>query len=537
MDRVLDMPAGSRWGAALLVAALSACTAVPQHSGPGPDDDGGTDSETYSDSDTESTTTEDLLPEWRLTWAEQFGGGGEDVSYKIARAGPDTFVTTGWFSAEVSFGGTVMNGWGGHMFLMKMNLGGKVEWATWAGYGYTVGRRTAVSGSGEIGVTGYFGNDALFGDGEPNETWLHEDANGDAGFLALYTEDGDLAWVRGFAPVDEACSGATTDGLAFFPDGTVLVTGWFAGEMTLDQDVTLSSPGEKSAFLARFDPGGNLVWGRRVGGPGLTLGGDVLVLPDGSFLLMGTFQGIVVLGEGEDAETALETKGAASAFLARFDGEGDLCWASDLGIDGSMILISHLGSLALLDNGDVTLAGQFSEGSMPAGDGQDLSPVEAPGQGLFLARYTTGGSHVWTRVVPVNDSWWGILWDVAELGDGSLVAVGQFSGTAVFDPGEPEEHSLQVFHQGSLDGFLAAWSAEGDFLWALRQGSEMGFDRLAGIASFSDVSDGHDIIIAGGSFERDGVFGTGGGDEVTLQATGDVSRSDIVLLRFDREEP
>jgi hypothetical protein len=475
-----------------------------------------------------------LLPEWRLTWAEQFGGGGEDVSSKIARAGPDTFVATGWFSAEVSFGGTVMNGWGGHMFLMKMNLGGKVEWATWAGYGYTVGRRTAVSGSGAIGVTGYFGNDALFGDGEPDETWLHEDANGDAGFLALYTEDGELVWVRGFAPVDEDYSGATADGLAFLPDGSVLVTGWFAGEMTLDQNVTLSSPGEESAFVARFDPDGGLVWARRVGGPGLTIAGDLLILSDGSFLLMGTFQGSVVLGEGEDAETILQSMGEESRFLARFEENGELCWANDLGIDGTMYLSHSIGSLALLDNGDVALTGQFNKGSMPAGDGQDLSPVEAPGQGLFLARYTPDGSHVWTRVVPVSGPW-DALWDVAELGDGSLVAVGQFAGAAVFNPGEPEEHVLEGPQEGIFDGLLAAWSADGSFLWALRQGGEHGFDHLIGIASFSDASDGHEIIVAGGLFERNAVFGTGGGDEVPLQATGDVSRPDIVILRFDRE--
>jgi hypothetical protein len=522
----------------LLITVLSCCSPVPAGSGPPPDDDGGSDSETGSgtntESDTDSATTEDQLPGWHLEWAEQIGSSGQDMLLSLARCDTESFVATGWFSGEVSFGGVAMSGAAGHMFLVKMNLGGKVEWATWAGHGYTNGLGIAHSAeTGRIAVSGYFGNDAVFGSGETNETWLHEDANGDAGFLAVYEEGGELAWAAELAPVGESLSGANGDGVTFFPDGSVLVTGWFAGEMTLGQDLALSSPDEISAFVARFDPDGEPVWARRIGGQGRTESYGLAVLPNDSFALLGTYRGTALLGEGEPGETALQTLGEESSFLARFDGNGDLCWAVDLGIDAFVSSFSSFGRLLLLANGDIALTGQFTGGSMLAGDGESLSPVEAPDQGLFLARYTTEGANIWTRVATVGSNY-SLLEGVAELGDGTLVAAGRFSGTATFTGPDQETCQLQADDLG--DGLLAAWSADGSFLWALRQGGNHGEELLRGVAAFPGTGDDIDVLVVGGFFCHDVLWGTGGDDLAPLTAAGDYDQGDdIVLLRFDRE--
>ncbi len=527
-----SLPAWSRSVVLSLVAIAAGCTAASSQSHP-VDTDSETESgtDTGSETDTESATTEDQLPGWHLEWAEQIGSSGQDVTISLARCGPDTFVVTGWFQGEVSFGGIAMNGWGGHMFLVKMNLGGKVEWATWAGHGYTVGMGVAHSAeTGRVAVCGYFGNDAVFGEGAPNETWLLENANGDAGFLAIYEEEGDLAWAAGLAPTGESFSGAEGSEVVFFPDGSVLVTGWFAGEMTLGQDIVLSSADEKTSFVARFDPDGTPVWAKRVGGPGRTESYGLAILPDGSFALLGTYRGTAVLGGGEAAETALQTMGEESMFLARFDGNGDLCWTVDLGIDASKSPSISSSRLLMLENGDIALTGQFREGSMLAGDGESLSPVEVTDQGLFLARYTTEGKNVWTKVVTVGQPF-NNLRGIAELGDGTLVAAGDFSGTATFTGPDQETCQLQA---GELrDGLLTAWTAEGSFLWALRQGGDQD-DSLRGIAAFPGAE--NDIVVVGGLFSHEVVWGTGGDDLVSLTAAGESwNTEDIVLLRFDRE--
>jgi hypothetical protein len=505
-------------------------------SGPSPDDDGGQDSETASASDTDSATTEDMLPGWCLIWAEQVGGSFHDSAGTIARADENSFVVTGWFSGEATFGGIGMSGSVGHMFLAKFSIDNKIEWAKWGGHGFTIGNRVVVAPDGRIGVSGEFSHDAVFGSGESGETWLGEAGQG-AAFLAVYEKNGNLSWARDSAAdeIGSPSDSATGSGLAFLSDGSVVATGRFQGQAVFGEgsttETTLQSAGAHNAFLVRYDPDGKVLWAKRVGGPASTRGWSIASLPDDSVLLLADFSGEIVVGEGEDNETTLVPLGSQSFFLARFDPSGHLEWAIDLRIHASSVAVQ--GEVLRLENGEVAVTGQYHYGSMPVGDGEDVVPVEVSGTGLFLARYAAGGSRIWTRVATVAQST-GQLLQAAELSDGTIVVAGSFCDTVAFGIGETTEVQLHG-SSSSEDGLLAAWSADGDFLWALSQGGD-GTDNLAGLEAFSSSDDGHDIIIAGGDFEREVTFGTGGNDLVELSEWGEYwSGGDIVLLRFDRE--
>jgi hypothetical protein len=80
-------------------------------------------------------------------------------------------------------------------------------------------------------------------------------------------------------------------------------------------------------------------------------------------------------------------------------------------------------------------------------------------------------------------------------------------------------------------GFLAAWTVDGEFLWALLQGGYLD-DRLRGIASFNDELDDRDFVITGGHFQGVATYGTSGADKQTFQS---LNADDLVILRFDRE--
>jgi hypothetical protein len=533
---MVSSPARSRLQAAVLFAIVSGCTAVPQGSGPPPDDDGGPDSDTDTDTDADGDTDADTdqLPGWSLFCSRHFGNWGQNLPQEMARSGPETFVTTGWLQGLVSFDGYDIETIGlGRMFLLKMNLGCKVEWATWGGdEAYTDGLGVDATEDGRSAVTGKFtGAAAVFGSGEPNETWLYKESNSAASYQAVYDFDGTLAWARGFCPTITA----TGLGIALVEDGSVFGTGRFVGQAVLGEgspaETFLESQGESfNSFLVHYDSNGELVWARSDGGPAVTKGFSLAALPDGSCLLLGVFHGEAVFGRGEDNETTLVPLEENSVFLARFDTLGKLEWVVDLEVNGKIRGQTSTGQLELLENGDVAVTAHFLEGSMPAGNGDDVSPVEVEDEGLFLARYTVDGARIWTRVVPVGGPY-SHLFDIAELGDGTLVGAGHFADQAVFAIGEPGETHL---HGPPLEnGFLAAWSGDGEFLWALLQGSEAS-DRLRGVAAFSDPDDGHDIIVTAGHFKWIAEYGTGGGDEVTYESEGN---EDISILRFDREAP
>ena len=120
------------------VIAVNGCTSAPTSSSRPTDDDGGEDGGTDTETSfvlPECSFLEDQLPSWRLDWAKRFGSSGKDISQDLVGTGSDTFAITGWFCGDVAFDDTTICGFTGHMYLAKLDLSGRVDWAVSAGYG------------------------------------------------------------------------------------------------------------------------------------------------------------------------------------------------------------------------------------------------------------------------------------------------------------------------------------------------------------------------------------------------------------------
>ncbi|MFO8070251.1 MAG: hypothetical protein R6V85_00130 [Polyangia bacterium] len=552
---------------AFAVLWASGCCAVPSQTGAAEDTSGSSDEEPDAGQDTSSgtdtgpvsasfvTPPEDLLPDWSMSWLEVAGDHGSEVVNEIAASGSDRFVASGWAdqSEYLVFGSISVPVWPENMFLVEYTIDGKVLWAAWAGEGPCVAPLDLDAlQDGRIAVAGVCGQDACFGPGEPNETWLHTGPSTaySTSYLAVYEPGGKLAWARDLS-LEGSISRAEGYAVDILESGEVLSAGSFEGEVTAakgtSSETVLSTVedytiGEENVFLLEYDSAGELIWARSEGGPGQTIANGMAALEDGSFFLVGAFNGTTVFGEGTEAETTLVSEDVASVFLARFTAEGQLSWVVDLGVDGSLgnFDSGKVGEPLLADNGDVLVPGRF-RGTMPAGDGEEVTPVDAgDGWGLFLARYTADGSRVWNRV-SVSDDAPGIslggFYGVAELADGTLVAAGMMKGEMAFGPGEVDELTIETL--GTCDGVIAAYSPSGDFLWALPQGDH-GSDYYSDVESFVG-EEGQDVLIAGGGFSEQTTFGTGGDDVVTVTATEPSGDSwwpyDLFLQRFDREAP
>jgi hypothetical protein len=552
---------------AVLLVDPWGCSAVPAQSGSAdsvsePTDDGGPDTETDTGVELPNVSlvqpTEDLLLDWTMKWAMSAGTTGDDQVSVIAATGPDTFVAAGTSrdiddpSEKMFFDGIAVPVWPENMFLVKYDIEGKVLWATWAGDGApVVGASMASREEGLFAVCGWCTDNARFGPGEPNEAWVLTgiDEPNSTSYFAIYESNGTLAWVHSLLLIDQlfpqSRSGCNT--VDILDDESVLAAGLFEGtvvagtgtptETTLVRD----TDGENyayNAYIVKYDADGNLLWARREGGPGKTVASGLAAMTDGSFYLAGGFHDTAIFGAGQAGETTLTSMGAQSVFLARFSPEGTLEWVNDLGVDGH-VRVTPTGKLKLLSNGDVAVPGSYA-GSMLAGDGDDVSFVAAETWGLFLSRYTAAGSRVWTRVAPTDGGGGtsiGGFNSVAELGDGSLVAVAGFNGTAVLGAGEPNEIVVQGTGDPTWDALIAAYSASGEFLWALPQGWA-GWDYFSSIIRYPSETES-DILIVGGGFSYTVPFGTGGDDVVSLTAVESMALYpfDLVILRFDREEP
>jgi len=153
----------------------------------------------------------------------------------------------------------------GDVFIAKYDQNGRSLWAKQiAGDKAIEGSHIAVSGAGELYLTGAFDGDAKF-----DAITVGDSSNGTgrSGFLAKYTTDGNAMWVRTFGHFN----GENPDGdvfgyrVAVDGAGTPYVFGTFDVEATFGLESpatqrTLMSKGEADHFITHYDAAGNYQW-------------------------------------------------------------------------------------------------------------------------------------------------------------------------------------------------------------------------------------------------------------------------------------
>ena len=391
-------------------------------------------------------------------------------------------------------------------------VGGDLAWVVSAGgLELDEGSEVAVLEDGTVLVAGRFSCDAVFGEGGASEATLsapcpedpHHRRDTDL-FLARYDEAGDLIWARtASGPLYESVRG-----LAGLPGGASLLAGNFDTSLTLGDrepgEVTLASVGTKQAFVARYEEQGGLDWAFAVDGSGSTSMHALSAFHDGAFVLAGVFQNSAIFGEGQPGQTALDAGESTSFFLARYDSEGMLSWATRIATGDFDNRPTDVHALA---DGTTLLAGMISGEAIfdPGGPGETIL---APGSRNYaLARYGADGGLMWARLVGGSQAHMNTM-KVTGLADGSVAVVGDFTGEVIFGAGEPNETRLATVMVSDTDDdhdiFVARYSADGRFKW-VRQGKGPAPDDPGAIAPRADGS-----MVISGTFHEHVTFGGGG---------------------------
>ena len=268
-------------------------------------------------------------------------------------------------------------------------------------------------------------------------------------------------------------------------------------------------------MLARYNADGTLAWVKTLTGGSSVVASDVAGTADGGALVSGEFVQSLVAGQGEAAETSLYSiAGNLDSFLARFDGSGALQWARNdstglpdqgraVAADGDSAV--HVGNFR---GSGAFGAGQPGEITLESGGFDDgyVARFDAAGQ-LLVARQA-GGAANQGSTVPAG---------VAIASDGSAVVVGQYSDSSTFLAGASP---VVLTEQGGYDVFVAAWGADGAFLFAESSGGGAS-DGAQSVA----VSTGAAYIT--GWFGGDSTF-TAGDETLSATATGG---AEFYLLR------
>jgi len=261
-----------------------------------------------------------------VQWVKQISGSHGNASTSSVTTDPSgNIIAVGRFGGDAEFGTLTLPGirnW--DAYVVKYSASGQVLWADvlgWIDNDFAYG--VTADGAGNVVLVGAFGDSVT------------------AYSLAKYDKDGDLLWRR---------PGAVGRSVVTDDAGSVLVTGGFSGTREFGS-TTLTSKGLQDIFVARYDPNGDVVWARNLGGPESDTGLSIQLSPSGP-VVTGRFAGQATFGSIQ-----LTSTGDDDIFVALLTSSGGVRWAERAGgVEGD---IGY--GVTADEGGTIYLTGSFAD--------------------------------------------------------------------------------------------------------------------------------------------------------------------------------
>ncbi|GAA3999809.1 hypothetical protein GCM10022408_08510 [Hymenobacter fastidiosus] len=402
--------------------------------------------------------------------------------------------------------------------------------------------KVAVAADGSRFVSGTFAGPVNFGGTtlpvKPSEAGI---------YVAKYTADGTLAWVR-YALETE---GDTRAAVAVDAAGNAIITGYFGGSLSFSNTaiapLTTAGPDVTDAYVAKFDPQGNLLWARA---GGATANGDAYAAAAGTDALgniyvAGDFSGSLSFG-GPAVSTSNE-----DIFLFKFTPAGAVTWVRTAGgsatdyayalatdaagnayLTGSIYESATFGTITLAntgaaDNEDGFVVKYDTQGTVQwaqrfgvatNGDSGSSIAVDAAGNvavggytdyfyngtedgtSIFVGRYNSQGARLWSqKITPAETSYisgYGVAYD----GKGGLYMTGNFLGSLTFGP-----TTLTAANTDNGDLYAVRFDGQGKTVWADKVTSP---GRDNGVIGLDVATDGLGNAYVVGAVGGNATFGT-----------------------------
>jgi hypothetical protein len=429
-------------------------------------------------------------------WARTWGGVDDDWGMSVAVDSLGNTYVTGNFCGTVDFDpgagvdNHISNG-DPDIFLSKFDSSGIFQWArTWGGSSQDRGNGVAADGSGNVYVTGSFGDTVDF---DPAAAGVdnHTSNGGSDIYLSKFDPSGNLIWARTWGGTNASESG---NSVAVDVSGNAHVTGNFTGTTDFDPGSGIdnhTSDGFDDIFLTVLNSAGDFLWARTWGGTTWEYGYGVAV--DGSLnsYVTGKFYDIVDFdpGSGEDIHAAI----LDDMFLSKFDSSGNYQWARTWGgpyYDKCYGVVAD-------ESGNAYVSGNFS-GLVDFDPGSGVDNHYLDSSGVFLSKFDPSGDFNWVRIWEGTDGN-----GVAIDGAGNIYLTGEFWFTH--------------------DVILSKVDSSGDLQWASTWGGSH-YDAGLGVAADSS---GNAYVT--GYFAGNADFNPGTGSDEHISYEDD----DVFLSKLD----
>ncbi|MDP4228849.1 MAG: SBBP repeat-containing protein [Bacteroidota bacterium] len=378
----------------------------------------------------------------------------------------------------------------------QMQSGGYGSWAKRAGgKDDDVARGIASDGVGNVYVTGSFRDTADF-DGVNLVNNNPKAFPNNYFFLAKYTPDGRLDWVKHAGGKNTPALGTGGDAIALDSSGNIYVTGSFGDTVYFDQ-IKLTGDSGLYNFVAKYHPDGNIEWAKKEGAKYPFIEANSLSVDHlGNIFETGSFKGIASF-DGVN----LVCESYYDAFIAKYRPDGSIEWAKSAGSKraGAMASGAEGQGIAVDGFGGAYVTGSFSD--TVNFDGIILTTPVGDPPVAFITKYRADGSVEWAKQVGGV----GGVYSTSITADpsGNILVAGYFVTAADFDG-----DTLTSDTAGGYDMFVAKYDSAGLLQWAKTANS----DDASALAITSDIL-GNAYVA--GDFHKYATFGA-----TTLISTG-----------------
>ncbi|MFO0868696.1 MAG: SBBP repeat-containing protein [Pirellulales bacterium] len=232
-------------------------------------------------------------------------------------------------------------------------------------------------------------------------------------------------------------------------------------------------PNSSTAYLAKYNANGELLWARKVaeGSSDLgTQGYDVAIDAAGNLYVVGIYS-----RSDFDPGPGTFDMCCGSGFVAKYDNAGNFVWARD--ITTTAATYTAPSNVAVDAVGNVLISGSFYQNVSFRTNGVTVSTLTGVGStDIFLAKLDTNGTWQWANRLgsTLND----LAQDIVADANGNLFVTGYFEQTIDMDPGP----GITNLTSSNRNIFVAKYDAAGALQWARQSTGGSANNQGQGIA-------------------------------------------------------
>ncbi len=312
----------------------------------------------------------------------------------------------------------------------------------------------------------------------------------------------------------------TATGMAAAPDGSLYVTGNFAGTVDFDPGpgVTSLTAGGlyTDIFIQKFDIAGNLLWVKKINNGTNSSGPQCVIDNQGNILVTGAFRDTADLDPGTGTANFTATY-YFDSFIIKLDSDGNYIWGKNIATAGDNS--EWITAIKLDDAGNIYTAGYFY-GTITIG-GTVFTSNGA--YDSFIQKMDAAGNTIWVKTLG-GSSYDGVFaMEVST--DGSLYLTGVYGETVDFNPGS---ETFSLTGQGVYDGFILKLDNNGGFAWV----KSIGGANIDVITDLKLDADGN-LIVAGSYASHTLTFSVNGASETITKSGTSEQFADVLLFKMD----